>query len=359
LKNFLRIVGKIYSEYNLLTEQGITALEPVLYRLPLSNTPDLKITVSDGVLRTGSLYSNLKINYLKGEGFTTYANLTAYRSSSVVYDSTGRWFFTKTGGTSNGATRAADTVCNWIPYDGEVQIGTPYYAFNRIISGSGLTDTQIYNWVQYQLRSTGSINSAETPTTASRDTKVISGSLAELLLEYVGDTLKTKPGVYINSFDSNSTNNIKFRDISLDAGGVTTGSQIPLLYTERAYPFVSAGTLNFSSNLVAEPDVDTKYAMYFDTTPSGAFDSATAVSVKDNAGAIISGSITAASLAFTFDYDFNTQGGRTAGTDAAVSIVAQGLNGATWVLTNYTITRATGQSITVNADDERNYANPV
>ncbi|MBI4099370.1 hypothetical protein HY440_00005, partial [Candidatus Microgenomates bacterium] len=40
-KAFLRIAsgtgtGKLYSEYNLLTEQTISALEPVLYKLPLS-----------------------------------------------------------------------------------------------------------------------------------------------------------------------------------------------------------------------------------------------------------------------------------------------------------------------------------
>ena len=89
------------------------------------------------------------------------------------------------------------------------------------------------------------------------------------------------------------------------------------------------------------------------------FDSANAVLVRDKDDNIISGSINAASIPFTFDYDFNTQGGRTAQTDAAVSIVAQGLNSATWVLTTYTITRTTGQSVTINAEDERNYANPA
>lgn len=362
LKSFLRIAGKIYSEYNLLSEQGITALEPVLYRLPLSNTPDLKINVDDGVLATGSAYTGMRINYLKGVGFTTYATSSNYVSASVVRDGgTGRWYYTNNGGTSSLQTSVlSDTgILDWATYDGERQIGANYYAFNRIISGSNGTDQQIYNWAEFKLRSTGSINSAATPTVNQRNTGIISGSVAELLLEYVGDTLKTKPGVYIYDFNANSTNNIRFRDITVDGGGVSSLTGLPLTSTERAFPFVAAGTINFSANLVAEPDVDTKYAMYFDSTPTGAFDTANAVLVRNNAGNIISGSITAASIGFDFDYDFNSQGGRTIGTDAAVSIVAQGLNGATWVLTNYTITRAGGQSITVNADDERNYANPV
>ncbi len=358
LKSFLRIQGKLYSEYDLLNEQGIAELEPVLYRLPLSNTTDLKINQTDAAVSTASI----NLSFLKGVGFTTYANTTVYPAASVVYDPTnGRWYYTNTGGTSNGATRTLDSgVTDWALYDGQVQIGANWYAYNRIISGSAqYSDRVIYNWAQWRLRTTGSINDQLTPTVNQRYTGVVSGSVAELLLEYVGDTLITKPGLYIYNFDSNSTNNIRFRDITVDGGGVNTLTFLPETTTERSYPFVAAGSFNFSSNLVAEPDVDTKYAVYFTSTPTGSFDSANAVLVRDNSGNILSGSITAASIPFTFDYDFNTQGGRTAQSDAPVSIVAQGLNGATWVLTTYTITRTTGQSVTINAEDERNYSNPV
>lgn len=356
LKSFLRIQGKTYSEYDLLGEQGITLLEPVLYRLPLSNGADLKIDQADADVATASM----EISYLKGIGFSTYASGSIYPSSSVAYSDTGRWFFTANGGTASGATLGIDSgVADWAAYDGEVQIGANYYAFNRIISGSGYNDQEIYNWAQWRLRESGSINDQWTPTVNQRNTQVVSGSVAELLLSYVGDTLVTKPGVYIVDFAADSTNNITFSDITVDGGGVDSLTFLPLTSTARNYPFVSAGTLNFSANLVAEPDVDTKYAMYFTSTPTGGFDSASAVLVQDNDGFVISGSITAASIPFTFDYDFNTQGGRTAATDAPVSIVAQGLNGATWVLTTYTITRASGQIVTIGADDERNYANPA
>ncbi len=365
LKLFLRIAsgtgtGKLYSEYNLLTEQTISDLEPVLYKLPLSNSTDLKINTADAAFASG-IYTGMKINYLSGVGFSTWANSTVYPAGSVVQEATGspkRWFFTALGGTSSGTDVQDDSgVTDWAAYDGEVQIGTNYYAFNRIITGNNGTAQEIYNWAQYKLRQTSDINANDSTTANQRSGLVVKGNVAELLLEFVGDTLKTKAGLYISGFNADSTNSIKFRDITVDGGGVDTNTKLPVTSTERNFPFVATGTLNFSTNLVNETDSNTKYTMYFTSTPSGNFDTSSAVIVKDNSAVDITGQITASSIAFDFDYDNNVQGGRTAGTDAAVSIVAQGLPGATWVLTTFTITRATGQSITINADDERNYSN--
>ncbi len=365
LKLFLRIAsgsgtGKLYSEYNLLSEQTISALEPVLYKLPLSNSTDLKINTTDAALAAG-IYTGMKVNYLKGALFVT-ATATTYALADVVKDGTGRWAFCTGAGSvttpGNGYATFGGTS-TWQAYDGEVQIGSTYYAFNRLITGNNGTAQQIYNWAQFKLRQTSDINANDSPTAGQRSGLTIKGTVAELLLEFVGDTLKTKPGLYISGFHADSTNSIKFRDITVDGGGVNANTYLPVTSTERNYPFVATGTLNFSTNLVGEADADTKYTMYFTSTPSGDFDSANAIIVKNNSAADITGQITAASIAFNFDYDGNVQGTRTAGTDAAVSIVAQGLPGATWVLTTFTITRATGQSITINADDERNYSNPI
>lgn len=365
LKLFLRIAsgtgtGKLYSEYNLLTEQTISALEPVLYKLPLSNSTDLKINTTDAALAAG-IYTGMKVNYLKGALFVT-ATATSYALADVVKDGVGRWAFCTGAGTvvtpTNGYATFGGTS-TWQAYDGEVLIGTTYYAFNRLITGNNGTAQQIYNWAQYKLRQTSDINANDSPTAGQRSGLVVKGNVAELLLEFVGDTLKTKPGLYIAGFHADSTNSIKFRDITVDGGGVNANTYLPVLSTERNYPFVATGALNFSANLVSETDSNTKYTMYFTTTPAGNFDSANAIIVKNNSAVDITGQITGASIPFDFDYDGNVQGTRTAGTDAAVSIVAQGLPGATWVLTTFTITRATGQSITINADDERNYSNPT
>jgi hypothetical protein len=52
------------------------------------------------------------------------------------------------------------------------------------------------------------------------------------------------------------------------------------------------------------------------------------------------------------------QGGRTAATDAAITIRAIGYETAQFVETTGTITRATGLSYSVVAGLERNYSNP-
>lgn len=365
LKCFLRIsegdgTGKLYSEYDLLTEQSIATLEPVLYKLPLSNSPDLKTSATDAVIDASGPYTGMKINYLAGSGFTTWANSHAYPAGSVVKSLAGRWYFTAAGGTSSGTDVADDSgVTDWAVYDGEVQIGTGYYAFNRIITGNNGTDREIYDWAQRNLRKSTDINADDSTTENQRSGLVMYGTLAELLVEYVGDTLKTKGGVYISGFNSDSTNNIIFRDITVDSGGVDEDTYLPTVSTELWYPYVSTGNLVFSSNLTDESDADTLYTMYFANAGGNLFDSANAIIVKDNSNTDIKGQITASSIGWTFDYDNNAQGGRTPATDAAVVVVAQGLEGATWVLVNYTITRSAGQTITINADDERNYANPA
>lgn len=100
---------------------------------------------------------------------------------------------------------------------------------------------------------------------------------------------------------------------------------------------------------------ETAFAGTVDENP---IDSPGAIVVDNNSGADISGSIGAASIAFDFDYDNNVQGGRTAGTDAAIVLRAIGLETAQFVETTGTITRNTGLSFSLVAALERNYSNP-
>jgi hypothetical protein len=84
--------------------------------------------------------------------------------------------------------------------------------------------------------------------------------------------------------------------------------------------------------------------------------------IVDSAGAFsplpITGMITGSTRAFDFDYDGNTQGGRTAGSDANIILRAIGLETAQFVETTGVITRAVGLSFTLTAGLERNYSNP-
>ena len=440
LKVFLREQGKTYSEYNLLKEQGLSALTYQAYRLPLSNAVDIKVTASDSTIDTTAPYTGMSISYLKGQRFETWT-LTAnqYNVGDVVQFTDGRWYYCVTAHTPTDGPGGTTDGGYWEPYAGERQIGSAWYAFNRIIEGNGGTKEQIYEWAQRQLRKTTNINADALGGPNQNGFGTVNGNVAALLLEFVGDTLVTKGGVYIDNFDTNDTNSIEFFDITVDGGGVDS-EYLPVTSTKRTFPFVAAGTLNFSSNLVAEPDADTLYRMYFTyitrvtgtdlavanvsgnnaeiqststdlsyllngdyiyttgfandgnnglwqvtangtatsvsvtkvdgkapvaeaagasvTIDENPFESPGAIVVNDNSGSPIEGQITASSVSWDFDYDNNGQGGRTPGTDAPVTVVAQGLSQAQWTIATATITRATGIAIAVTAADELNYKNP-
>jgi hypothetical protein len=265
LKTFLREQGKLYASYNLIAEQGLAELEPVLYRLPLSNAEDLKINETDGNIDSQAPYTSMEMTYLKGSGFTEWATGILYPAGAVVQEKTGspkHWYFTAAGGTSNGTDVDDDTgVTDWVLYEGEEQIGTDYYAFNRVIDGNGASAQEIYNWAMRQLRKDTDINADTTTDPDQGGYGTVYGQLAIDLVEYVGDTLKTMPGVLIRNFDINDRNDMVFRDITVGYG--LDDEDVPLVSTDRSYPFVAAGNLNFSANLVAEEDAKTIYSMYF------------------------------------------------------------------------------------------------
>lgn len=214
-----------------------------------------------------------------------------------------------------------------------ITIGAGTYYFNVIISGNSKTTEEIYEAVQSKLRKTIDIDAG---------TGIISGKTADPLLKFVGDTLVTYPGVYVSQFLPEDTNTIEF----YDTGG-----------TKAVYPYVAAGTINFNSNLVN--DGNAIYAMFFTTLPGAGddFGEAGATYVNDNSGIPITGTVTSSSVSFTFDYDGNIQGGRTAGTSADVTVVAIGLNTAQYVTQTGTIARSASNSISLVSSLERNYSN--
>lgn len=285
LKVFLRQQAKLYSSYSLLAEQGLPSLTYQAYRLPLANAVDTAVTETDANIDTILPYTGMKINYLKGIGFTTFADATVYPAESVVLDgATGRWFFTALGGTSNNTTVATDTgVTDWAAYDGERDIGGTYYAFNRIIDGgtdAGRTTVKIYEWAMRQLRKTGDINAADS-TTVNQRYGTVNGNLATDLVFFVGDQLNTRGGVFIDNYLPAEVNDYAFGDITVD--GDTDGEAapangldseyVPQTSTPRIFPFVSTGNINFNAALTDEVDNTTRYTMYYQylTRVSGSY----------------------------------------------------------------------------------------
>jgi len=276
-KSFLREQGKLYAEYNLLLEQGLSALSFQAYAFPLSNGTDLKISASDASIDADAPYTGMEINFLKGTTFDTAA-VTTYVAEEVLQDTAGRWFFVTTGGTIDAAG-VADYTANGgtavlAAYYGEELIGSTYYAFNRYVTCNGGTDIESYEYMMRSLRQSGDINGDNAAITSGQGGfGIINGNVAELLAVYVGDTLKPKGGVLLRGFDANSTNNIIHSPIDVDSGGVDSVTFVPVSTTEVQFPFVAAGNFNFSDNLDAQPDAQTFYTVYFDyittTTSTG------------------------------------------------------------------------------------------
>ena len=210
--------------------------------------------------------------------------------------------------------------------------GTPY-PFRVIINGNGATAEQIYTKIQFLLRQNSDIDSGA---------GTVNGKTADILLRFVGDNLVTSAGVYIDNYNPSDINRITFTD----KNGVA-----------RNYPFISAGTITFNEPLIGEGST---YRMWFKTLPGNGNDYGenNAVTVNDALGTPLTGTVSSGSIPFTYDYDGNVQGGRTAGTDATVVVVAVRPGSGKVRVAEATIGKAVGQTIAMVAETDRAYSNP-
>lgn len=278
-KGYVREYAKKYDD-SILGDTGQSATGAYTVNMLLSNEDDLKIQDTDGNVSTIAPYTGIDVTYYATDQFRTI------------------------GGVSR--------------------------TFRVIIDGNGASAEDIYTKIQYLLRQNSDIDAGA---------GTVTGKTADALLNFVGDTLITTTGVYIDNYDPNDINRLVFTDF----GGV-----------QRTEPFTATGNLNFNSVLTLGGTG--YYRMYFtDLAGSADYGLTGAITVQDATPADISGTITSASIPFTFAYDSNVQGGRTAGTDAIVTVVAGNAGSAKPVVTQYTITRATGQNITLTAEQDRAY----
>ncbi|MEK9767315.1 MAG: hypothetical protein VW683_00225 [Betaproteobacteria bacterium] len=344
-KIFVREYQKTYSDASIQETLSVAEQEYTVYSLPLTNATDTKITTTAESQATGAPYNEVTITFFTGSGFFDWANATTYVAEDVVRSATtGRYYITLAGGTSSGTdadlTGSSDAGVTWFPYEAERLVNDTYYAFNTIVDlGSGKNNSieQGYTRVQYELRLDSDIDDGTQFTTD------FVGELTDVLAVFVGDNLITSNGVFIDNFQDADTNSIEFYDVS--------GSS-------RTFDFVSAGTIEFNSNLELDPSGS--FFMFFTSVPSGDYGTTNAIIVNDNDDLPITGSTSASSqYSFTFDYDNNNQGGRTSGSDASVTVVAIGLETAAYVVQTGTIARSKTNVISLVSALERNYDNPV
>lgn len=350
LKIFSRVGGKTFSEGNLIADQGWTSIEYDTYRMPLSNADDPNVSVSGEVGMAGAPYNGMSLQYIPGTTYETFDYGELPYSSGEVLFSGERWYQV---GYHVESSANAPPHADYVSFSGERELASgEFYAYNRIVTGNDATNQQIYEFSQFRLFSGENINNDA----LGLGFGTVKGQLGKELLNFVGTTLVTQGGVFIDGYNVNYKNSIEFYDITKDGGGLDSDHE-PATTTKRTFPFTAAGTITFSSNLV--DDSDAMFWMYFDNAGGNAFNSENATLVQDADGLYITGEVSSASRNFSFDYTNNNQGGRTPDTDANIVIVAMGLNTAEYVLVeNLIISEATGLSFIVTAPDERNYSNP-
>jgi hypothetical protein len=373
---FAREYAQLYGKAS-LSQIGVTTMDSIAYRFPISTATDLKVSTIDATVGgTNDPYQHINIKYF-ATPFSRDVDSTTDRNFGIVIDvgTHSGVDGAGTGGTSTLTTAAGGIVgANYV--GGTITIHEGVNAGTYPISGTpgagsvvftGMTWTggqtgvsftlqratpiaataeQIYEKVQWSLRQSTDIDN----TTGS-----VIGKTADELLTFVGSDLKcglsipTNPagggsGVIIEGFSASDTNRIAFYDN---------------LGTPRTYPYVAALTINFGDNL--KNDASAKYWVYFTTLPGAGndFGESGALIVDDNAGADMAGNVGGAtSIVKSFNYDGNIQGGRTPSTPAAITVVGIGLSTGQYVKATSTIAQSTSNSVSLVAPLERNYANP-
>jgi len=243
-----------------------------------------------------------------------------------------------------GAVQATgDAAMSGAPYSG---ITVAYYSANQsktiagvarnfkiVINGNNGTLEQIYAKVQYMLRQSTDINTGGTA-----GSKL--GNIQDELLKFVGDTLVTSQSVYIDNVAPADSNRVEFYDDT---------------NTLRVNNYTSAGTLNFNAALVG---AGSSYRLMF-TSPAGAgndYGEAGAVTVNDAAGTPITGTISAASIAFDFDWNGNVQAGYSGSTPRPVTLIGIRPGSGKFAVATGTITQSKGISLSLVAEQDRVYA---
>jgi hypothetical protein len=94
------------------------------------------------------------------------------------------------------------------------------------------------------------------------------------------------------------------------------------------------------------------------TSPPGAgndYGESGAITVNNASGSPITGTISSGSIAFTYDYDGNVQGGFTGGTDRAVTLIGIKPGTGKFVVATGTLTRSKAIALSLVAEQDRAY----
>ena len=278
LKGFIREQGFIYRDSS-LADTAKSNTGPILRNLLLSNEADLKITDLDAEM-TNAPYNSIDVTYF-----------------------------------ASPQTRT---------------IGGVAYNYSVIVDGGGsATLEQIYTKCQYLLRQNSDIDSGA---------GTVIGKTADLLCGFVGSTLETTTGVFVDNILNADSNRIKFKDNGGDF---------------RENPFESAGVITFNPIMV---QAGSSYRLMYSAPPGAGDDygESGAITVNDASGNPIAGVITSGSISFTFDYDNDDVGG-TAGTDKDYTLIGIAPGFSKFAVSTGTLTKSKAVSAGLVAEVDRAY----
>lgn len=376
------ITGVTPSGYNLTSKKVTATPDSVTFVIGTSTDNG---TISDpGTYTSGTgsvtkdVFTNMTLNYIRDEGGNRITNAQVlgdfvptksdYATGDVVKypsGSSGRWYAARTAYSfSSPASNPDVDTTNWEAFDGERPINGIYYPFTVIIDGDSTlgsplapdggpaSTVDIYEFAQYKLRSPGDIDGVSGGVT-------VIGQTASTLALFVGDTLVTSRGVYIDSFATADTNAIEF---------------YTALNNLVTFNFVAQLTINFGANL--SDDENAKYFVFFSDDANFSyttgFGNSAAIQVEDNNGDTIGSSSQAgesnnlvnpswptkrSSVTHSYNYDGNEQrGANTNGATVPITVVGIGLEQGQYVNATGSIARSKTNTVSLIAALERNYS---
>lgn len=294
LKMFVREYAKTYASAQ-LSDIGVTNLTYQVYRFPLGNQDDLKITHDDSTVSSNAPYTGMTITW--------------YASPQVR------------------------------------SIGGVNRDFSIIIDGNNGTAEEIYEFVQRELRQNADIDDGAGTKT---------GKVTSSLLNFVGDTLytlyqsDTSDGVFIDNYDTNDINRLVFADDTANNRTFPFTATLTLLFNENLVNDPSAKYWVFFTN----DDAGDNTGRDFGTANAMLVNDASAVAMSGNVSAN-------ASITKTFAFETNVQRGTaSANTNAPITGVVIGANTAQYTQVTGTIARSVGNQLSFASALERNYSNP-
>jgi len=370
-----------------LTSAGETILSNRLFTFGLSNSQDLDISASDATIDGSVPYTGMSMTYyatpqsLGGSGDLVGG---PYNFGIVITGNDGtntqvyEWTQRQLRKTSD--IDADADVAIGVMMDGLMRFLGPTLQVGSVDGGlsfpvnpdgggsgvfiSGLNASSRNNTVYYDNLGIQRAHPLGVPVTLDFNATIIDDSLAKYTLFFDATIYTTVADLVITAgTGANGTFN-------------STGANLPTLAVGALqYVRVTGKTgVDAAMNGIYQVTTETSTSVWSVTRYDGdtivttgssscsvdqyPIDSPDAIIVQDDTPVDVTGTDPSADFVFTFDYSGNTQGGRTASTDAFVKARAIGQSGAQYTQTTVQTIPSTAVTIPVTSNIERNFLNP-